>query len=602
MGVTRDYYEKLLIQFDKLCKVIKNSELLIIKNDITQALNDIDKYYLFPITLSDNFYSLIKSDTANINDEQSILTYELYVYLGELMFSFEDVSIPAYKANIDYPRILETSRTELSFNVVSNWGTNILKTKNKGYSSDVAFFIFNRQGLDIKTNEEYSKYKQSLRENYINNIGEAQDIPIPSKTYDTIQDHFTKLIISYRKYLEDNYPEIKHLFPSYNANIRIYISNNRKDKLLHVYMYNKLDDSSIYIYPYYQDFLYRFHNAEEIEYKPINAFIGLFDISSKSSYFSIFTIHHELHKIFINKGNNIDLKEYLIYILRGQMYRISNNIIDDEITINNLKCKLFFNVIPNIDQLKDLILDGADLKYKYICFKVYPDNETIKFIENLSINYFVIDKLGRDIINNQNGEMIHWFIKNRLNNINHDKQDISFSQGNLLIEKLKNCPLGHEGWVAYENIGTDIFDYLFKDDFRQFSYKKQSFSYEHIFRKDLIVNNNYKDSASFWAKAKFDFNCNLIVIDFKNYSAPLNQNEFYLPSKYLNPISGKFGIVFSRKGLDNSAKILQKKQFSQNNELIICLDDDDLTQMIKEKMSGQNPIYRLENILFQLYE
>jgi hypothetical protein len=198
--------------------------------------------------------------------------------------------------------------------------------------------------------------------------------------------------------------------------------------------------------------------------------------------------------------------------------------------------------------------------------------------------------------------MVHWFIKDRLTSISYHTTNNNYSIGDSLLKRFDSCPNGISGWLEYENLCTDVFCFLFKDDFRNFTYRTQSYTHDKIFRRDLIINNNYVDVTGFWAQIKSEFNSNLIVIDFKNYSDTLEQNEFYLPSKYLNLISGKFAIICSRNGLGNSAKILQRKMFNRDKEFILCLTDTDMKEMIREKMVGQDPTYRLENQKFMMYE
>ncbi|KAA6316494.1 hypothetical protein EZS27_033207 [termite gut metagenome] len=229
-----------------------------------------------------------------------------------------------------------------------------------------------------------------------------------------------------------------------------------------------------------------------------------------------------------------------------------------------------------------------------------PDMETIKLINEYSLEFLILEDMGIELIRNQNGEMIHWFIKDKLQKISKTHSN-NLQVGNLLIERLKNCQAGKKEWATYENICTDIFEYLFKDNFRKYTYENQSCTHDKKLRRDLIINNNFSDSTCFWAKVEKKFDCNLIIVDFKNYTDPLEQNDFYLPSKYLNLNIGRFAIICSRKGLGDSAKALQQQMFNKN-ELIICLDDNDLIGMIKEKMNEQDPTYRLDNLMYAMYK
>lgn len=187
------------------------------------------------------------------------------------------------------------------------------------------------------------------------------------------------------------------------------------------------------------------------------------------------------------------------------------------------------------------------------------------------------------------------------------KKDIKRNQsheerqtGKRLIEQLKRCPKGQKGWKQYEDIGTEIFSFLFKSSFRNYTSEYQSLTADHKQRRDLVIYNTYKDATSFWQRVKNDYNSNIIIIDFKNYNQTLNPDEFYTPTKYLNSIAGYFVIVLSRLGLDEAAQAFQLKLLSEKNELVLCLTDDDLISMINQKMEGQDPLNSLEEKYFTL--
>ena len=140
---------------------------------------------------------------------------------------------------------------------------------------------------------------------------------------------------------------------------------------------------------------------------------------------------------------------------------------------------------------------------------------------------------------------------------------------------------------------------MFADSFRNYTYEFQSPTADGIFRRDMVVNNTFKDSPSFWQLVKSDYKSNLIIIDFKNYKDQLNQDEFFNPSKYMTKLSGNFAIIFSRYGLDESAKKFQIKLLEEN-KLLLCLSDANLIDLITQKTNGQNPLCSLENIYYDL--
>ena len=203
-------------------------------------------------------------------------------------------------------------------------------------------------------------------------------------------------------------------------------------------------------------------------------------------------------------------------------------------------------------------------------------------------------------MNNNNSIILHWYLQNELKHFKLNKSD-SKLKSELLIEKLRNCKYGLKGWAEYETICEEIFKFLFEDYFRKYTSKSQSYSEEGIFRRDLIINNNFKDINSFWGDIKNDFNSNIILIDFKNYENELEQNELLIPTKYMNKTIGNVVIVISRKGVNNSSKILQKK-YLRDGKLIISISDDELIEMLREKGMNNDVLYMLDNKKFLLFE
>ena len=103
----------------------------------------------------------------------------------------------------------------------------------------------------------------------------------------------------------------------------------------------------------------------------------------------------------------------------------------------------------------------------------------------------------------------------------------------------------------------------------------------------------------FWQLAKSDYHSNIIVVDFKNYREAMNSDSFYIPTKYLNSTVGNFVIVFSRCGLDDTAKKVQQRLLTEK-KLVLCLTDTDLISMINQRVNGQDPLNSLENMYYTM--
>lgn len=602
MNHTRKYYEDLL---DALAEIVHNKtddfeKLNIQKENISTLLAEISKYELLNIEIQKPIIAELKTKQKNkFSQRQSIIAEFLYNNLGRLLFTFERTEREA-----DYSKALELYRTELPFQIVSKW--NIPENESREFSTDLLFFDLNKRWTSINNEPDFENYKLELRSKKSTLRYSGKLEKIPKRKLDKLTNFYQSQFDDVLSYIELNYPAIKREFTLYDSNIRMYIIDRKgvPGEVTKQTKYYKdfQPKNKVFIYPYLLNLATRFNNLEKIEMNSKMYSESLFVIDEPDKFaldFDFRLIHFELLFIFLKNCTRIQKKEFLKFLVRSHLItNVFDGKNDNELELfHNEKCKLFIDNIPNLVSIKKLI--GND-KYKYVAFTNRPDEETYSYLSKINIKSFVIDEIARSYINIGNGEIIHHYIKDNLDKLNIKTNYPNKSQE--LLSRLKNCPLGIEGWSEFEEIGIEIFEYLFGDNFRNFTKRTQSYTNDKIFRRDLVVNNNYKDITSIWGVAKSDFNCNLIVIDFKNYSEPLEQNEFYMPSKYLNINSGKFGILFSRRGIGNSAKILQSRMLTLNNELLIVLSEEDLIQMINEKSLNQDPSYRLENLKFSLYE
>jgi hypothetical protein len=602
MNYTRKYYESFLDSFSAITKIELNnySKLNSQKEILNTLISKTIQFDILNIELSKKIQSELKSETnSKFIERQSKLAEFLYNNLGRLLYTFERT-----ERTTDYATALEIYRTELPFQTVSKW--NVLENESKEFSMDLLFFDMNRKWIAIDNESDYLDYKKELAKKNANLRYKSKDKKIPKRTLDKIQKHFQKKFDVSLKYIESNYPSIKSEFSIYDSNIKMYVIDRngvpgQTTKQTKTYK-NLNPKNKCTVYPYLLNLATRFNNLEEIESNSLGFSESLFEIEDLEKYGSDFDprlIHFELLYIFLKNCSKFQKKDFLKYLIKCSL---STNVQDSEkedelILFHDKKCKLFIENTPNLKHIKDSLNKG---EYSHIAFTNRPDDETYNYLKKINIKDITLNQIARNYINIGNGDLIHYYVKDRLGELNITSK--YQNKGQELISKLRNCPLGMDGWSEFEEIATEIFEYLFSDNFRNYTQKIQAYTNDKIFRRDLIVNNNFNDTTSIWGQAKSDFNCNLIVVDFKNYSEPLEQNEFYLPSKYLNLNTGKFGILLTRKGLGNSAKILQKRMLNLNEELLITLNEDDLVQMIKEKSLNQDPSYRLENIKFSLYE
>ena len=345
--------------------------------------------------------------------------------------------------------------------------------------------------------------------------------------------------------------------------------------------------------------MFRFHNVESEASRIISGGLAGYGDGFGFKYmFDEQSMHHELNKIFVKYASESDLTAYAVYMLRGRLNDVNYVEKQKELIVNKDRFLIYLQDSLTRSNIQEVI-NMCKNKCKGLILRFFPPREIINILQENHLSYMSIEKMGNDIVNNRNGEMIHLYIKERLSRLKIAKRENINLSAALLRQRLEKCPKGKEGWSEYEDIGTEIFKYLFADEFRHFKYDVQSTTEDGIARRDLIVHNTYKNSPCFWEQMKEDFQTKVIVVDFKNYTNPLNADEFYNVSKYFNGKVGHFAIIFSRNGLDASALKKQSKMLVEN-ELILCLTDADVRDLIDSKERNQTPSDILEDMYYAL--
>lgn len=90
-----------------------------------------------------------------------------------------------------------------------------------------------------------------------------------------------------------------------------------------------------------------------------------------------------------------------------------------------------------------------------------------------------------------------------------------------------------------------------------------------------------------------------IVIDAKNYRQKISKKEVLQISNYLKEHrTGLFVMIITRNGVSESAIYTLREVWVVDKKMIIILQDNDIEQMLLEKISNREP----ENIIRQKIE
>ena len=165
-------------------------------------------------------------------------------------------------------------------------------------------------------------------------------------------------------------------------------------------------------------------------------------------------------------------------------------------------------------------------------------------------------------------------------------------QGNKFKEKLKSIPYGKDGCYDYENLMSEILQYLFDGDVKGWHQQKRTT--DDLHRYDLIC--RVVDKSTVWSFISSNLDSRYVLFEFKNYQDKIGQSQVYSTEKYLfEKAKRKVCFLISRKGPSDNALVACQGAMREHGKLIINLDDDIVVSLIDSKISGDDP----NEILFE---
>lgn len=602
---TRNYYNTFIDLFRQLCAVENDhNRYNSLKIEIANLIDRIRKFNLFQLTFTEKFYtSLYNSKIEEISSERLEIIGEIYFellecldtrrlhYGGELMFYLYEIKINLMQLSLSELRVLNSLENHKKY-LISN-------------------------DLNLKTENDKLEMIKELKRIQKKTIISKEIVKIKKSEYVKIELELKSQYENYASYIQKHYNSISENFEFYNKWIRCYITQaiSRDIFELRIYGYdNNGQSSSLSLIQQYFDFCPAyFFNLEEISKPRFGSHIT--SISRKDfsfhNVFSKINIHHELIQIFLRNATEKQISDFISFLLKCDGHNIiklvdENNLRFDITSIKDNKNNYYEIFHHKSRNMKDIVKRIVTVKKENLVknityiFTTFPGSNIIQVLKNNGIGTLLLNDLIGKHFDLDNSEIIHWYIQSIQNELNINQKTNRLSiEGDALIKRLENCEPGEKHWSEYEEIGIDIFRYLFEDNFKKYMAEDQFETDLKNHRRDLIVSNYFKDSSSFWSTAKSEYNSNAIIVDFKNYSTKLSSTVMFSVTKYMTPKLGNFAIIFSRKGVDKTALIEQKSLLLQN-KLIIEFDDLELKEMIREKIYGKDPSDRLKSKEFDL--
>lgn len=169
---------------------------------------------------------------------------------------------------------------------------------------------------------------------------------------------------------------------------------------------------------------------------------------------------------------------------------------------------------------------------------------------------------------------------------------------NPLISKLRGTPSGQADWYVYQEICQEIISYcLVPPLVKPFVEVTDEAG---IHKRDIV----YPIPGGidgFWGFIQSVYSSTGVVVDAKNYGKEIPANQVVIVSKYFGEKKmGNFGIIISRKGLSVSAKKEQIDRWVHRGEMIVCLSDNDIEEMVRIKEANGEPWNILDKKIFEI--
>jgi hypothetical protein len=605
MTVTREYFESLIDIFSRLVKVPNDhiNEFMSLKKELHQTVDWINKFNLFPLTFSETILTLITGDKCtSLPNEKLLIINELNFELHECLYT---TRLRYGGELMQYLLKLKLILLELQYEEFDM--LRLIQKPPAHYQADLNPALTDQPGMIIQkaaTKKALASLKPKL----------ARKKPL-KRNYERLEAKLLEHLREYQRYIFEQYPRIAEEFKYYNKNVRAYLTEAMSSNSyeLRIHSYQSSAEWGISVKKEYYDFYPAyFYNLEEIPEKQVAAMVVSLDRDTLNiqCIFEKAKIHSELLDIFISNSAEKDIVDFCAFLLKSKGYHVREAIkTDKNVDLQGSHegrgfiAEIFHRRSRELNELEHLIQRIKAVNPEqdlYFIFSTPPSNNTLDLLAQHQVTVITLEQLYIPHFAVRNSDVIHWYIKDKLQSllVKSEATDLNAKGGNL-IEQLKICPKGDKSWTAYEQLGVKIFEFLFSDQFKKYLIKSQAQTDTKSQRRDLLINNNFKDSASFWADQKSIYQCQAIIVDFKNYTEKLNSTTLTQVLKYMTANLGNFAIILCREGVDATALNEQKKQLA-SGRLILELSDDDLIQMIREKMIGKDPIDLLESKKFLL--
>lgn len=179
------------------------------------------------------------------------------------------------------------------------------------------------------------------------------------------------------------------------------------------------------------------------------------------------------------------------------------------------------------------------------------------------------------------------------------------SQVNTFIQRLDGCPQGSAGWSQFENLCTEILEFLFVPPLNPPT--RQARTYSGVNRRDAILPNrnftaNDDASAKNWHHLFLELNARMILFEFKNYdTTDIGHEEVNQTRNYMTAPMGRLSIMVCSKDPVVSAHRQRNTVFSAEQKVILFISKEQLKEMLAMKDRGEQPSDLIIDLVERFY-
>lgn len=171
-----------------------------------------------------------------------------------------------------------------------------------------------------------------------------------------------------------------------------------------------------------------------------------------------------------------------------------------------------------------------------------------------------------------------------------------------LARALDSCPAGRATWKQFEDICTEILEYLFSPALAKPI--EQAHTYSGVNRRDMVFPNRNVDGATTpaeknWHLLFVELDARMILFEYKNYDATeIGHEEVIQSANYLTQPMGRLGIMVGTKLPNESAHRQRNTIYTNQRKIILFMTKEHLKEMLDMKARGEEP----SNLIVDLVE